>query len=485
MAVLLLLIGSPYIGITQVSPAEGLILNYRVIGFSVPAVGGATTYTLDIADGSYPNETEFRKHVTISVTGTSNKIIGKVPAFGGQYTWAITAAGKNVVAPIDEIHHFSTGISPDVDTNNTRLRVMRKAAKYKDAHVFVDGNSALYDMQGQPVWYLPNSVVGGNIEVRDLKLTSVGTITFLAGETAYEIGYNGNVLWKSRGSGAGNGDTTDHYHHEVTRLKNGHYMLLGNEYVADAGAAPGAEKKPFGTVVEYNAKGNLAWSWKSSVYFAGSDIYNRKDAAGQPKVNVHENSFYFDEKERVVYLSFKNISRILKIAYPGGNVLNAWGEVFKEGMPGKGNGLFSEQHGIKKVQHGYLALFNNNMANIDAVPKLIIMQEPTIPNGALKKVWEFDCPVAKVNGKKPQRGILTSGGNIMELPDNSLFATMCHPYWNLFIVGRNKQLLWEAQPEKWNKVEQKWLTASSYRGSIIVDKKEFENLVWGGSPSTP
>ncbi len=32
-------------------------------------------------------------------------------------------------------------------------------------------------------------------------------------------------------SGAVSGDTEEHFHHEFTRLHNGHYMVLGNEYV--------------------------------------------------------------------------------------------------------------------------------------------------------------------------------------------------------------------------------------------------------------
>ena len=41
--------------------------------------------------------------------------------------------------------------------------------------------------------------------------------------------------------------------------------------------------------------------------------------------DVHENAFFFDEKNKVIYISFKYISTIIKLKYPEGIVLNTYG----------------------------------------------------------------------------------------------------------------------------------------------------------------
>ena len=56
-------------------------------------------------------------------------------------------------------------------------------------------------------------------------------------------------------------------------------------------------KTKFGTLIEYDEEGNVVWYWKSSDYFATSDLAYYTLAKDEPSIDVHENSFYFDEKE--------------------------------------------------------------------------------------------------------------------------------------------------------------------------------------------
>src|ERR1019366_9933437 len=97
------------------------------------------------------------------------------------YTWRVIYTVKNGKVTKSAFNHFSTSCIPEVDTNQLRLRVLKRAVKYKDAYVFIDGHKALYDMNGFPVWYLPmkEDVQIGKSEVRDLKLSPQGTITYL------------------------------------------------------------------------------------------------------------------------------------------------------------------------------------------------------------------------------------------------------------------------------------------------------------------
>ena len=479
--------------LAQILPIEGKALHYRLIGYSFPSEQQIINYKLEIAAGNCITEDSFKKNIIKTISAKKNKIIAEVPSFGSQYTWRVIYTGKNSTATKSEFHHFSTTIVSNIDTTVTRLRIIKPAVKYKDAYVFLDGNRALYDITGNPIWYLPNieDSFKGNGMLSDIKLSPQGTITFLLKDQAYEINYN---------NGAISGETSEHYHHEFTRLNNGHYMVLGNEFrlysgnispsidtgsrmanddkIKQGNKNPFHPKTEFGTLIEYDAKGNVTWSWKSSDYFIGSDLEYYKPPNRTPVIDVHENSFFFDEKNKTIYISFRNISRIIKIKYPEGTVLNTYGEIYKPGIPEKGNGLFCNQHSCRISQSGNLYLFNNNFCNMGD-PSVIMMQEPAPGKGNLKIVWEYKCPVDDTYAAK-----FPSGGNAIELPDQSMFVSTGSQYNKLFIVSRDKKLLWSAVPEQNTRGNGKWNSIHQYK-ACIISRKELEHLIWNAKSIQP
>ncbi len=488
--------------LSQVLPKEGSVLNYRLIGFSPPALQTTGSYELQIATGNYTSFDSFKKNISLRLPYKNRKIIGEVPLFGKAYTWTVADVQKKGVN--GELHHFSTGSTNGVDTTLTRLRVLQKATKYKDAYVFLDGTRVLYDMDGNAVWYLPD-VDGTHIEkpiLRDLKLSPAGTITFLFEElNAYEVNYNGDVLWKAPNDGKISGYTSEMYHHEFTRLANGHYMILGCELEQWNMKMPSATdssftifhegsrsrdssamrypKVPFGTVIEYDEKGNVVWSWKSSDYFRRSDIYYHKGRANRPEIAVHENSFYFDEKDSILYIGFRNISRILKVKYPEGTVLNSYGELYKQDVPESGNGLFCHQHSVRRSESGYLYLYNNNICSHGAsLPEILKLEEPSPGSSDLKKIWAYQCTLEDVDTTLKGFHQFPTGGNVTELPDHSLLANMSTTYSKVFILSDKKKILWSAIPEKWNPVDKRWDMIYDYRASLITSRQDLEQLIW-------
>lgn len=503
LSLLFLLFFTPFWGFTQISPKEGSKLNYRLIGFAFPAIQQVNNYTIEIATGNYYSTDSFEKKITITLNTKKNKLITEVPSFGKEYTWRTASSTKSGII-YSSLNHFSTLSVPNVDTNIIRLRIIDTAVTNKDAYVFLDATRALYDMAGHPVWYLPD-IEGMSSEkypFRDLKLSPFGSITFLFDERgAYEINYNADILWKAPDKGIVSGDSIEHYHHELTKLNNGHYMVLGYENEFWNGKLPATndssfviipKKKikkeendsiyqtiTFGTVIEYDEKGNIVWSWKSSQYFKGSDIYYHKNKKGQPDISPHANSFYFDQKNNFVYVSFRDISRIVKVKYPEGTVDNVYGEIFRPGVKEKGNGLFCSQHSVGISEDGLLYLFNNNLCDSGAFPKVIMMKEPTTKSGSLEKVWEYECKVKGIDpNNRPRQYYFWFGGNSFELPDQSIFISMSSLYSKMLIVSKDKKVLWSAIPEKWNSSSKSWDLVLQYKASIITNEAKLEQLIW-------
>lgn len=464
-------------------PAENAVLNYRIVGFTFPITNGTIQYTIQVARGRYNSIDSFKKNVIIVQHSAANRIACELPAFGTEYTWMVIAAGKNREDAV--LHHFATGSVPQTDTAICRLHILQQATQNKDGYVFIDGPGVLYDMNGLPVWYLPvieGRKIAGNTQVRDLKLSPKGTITFLIGEQVYETDYNGTIKWK--------GPEKALYHHEFTRLANGHYMALGNEVlwcrvpdssdtmleIAAREPMPGDSgyvQVEFATIIEYDRVGRKVWSWSSRDHFVSSDIVYHTGSMFRPYISAHGNSFYFDEKKNEIYLSFRNISRIIKIKYATGQVIATYGEQYKPGIAEHGNGLFCGQHSCSKSEYGYLYLFNNNMCNAPASPVILKLKEG---NGKLEKVWEYNCATA--DEQKHERLSCPSGGSVTELPDGRIFACMpCTNYNKLLIVNKNKKELWSALLQRRTKPDEQWESGPTYKASYI-NRAALVQLIW-------
>jgi hypothetical protein len=475
---------------SQLMPKEGAQLNYRLIGFSFPEAEKTGNYILEIAKGDQTNPESFKKHLITTISTTTNRAIVEVPSFGQDYTWRYVSANKEA----GSLHHFKTNMAPNVDTAKMRLRIIKEAEKYKDAYLFTDGNMVLYDMAGHPLWYLPNveGLIAEGSDIRDIKISPFFTITFINGTLAYEINYNGDILWKGPMIGKVNKDKEEYFHHEMTRLSNGHYMILGNEFAQpkvmeedddDNIGKPGF--KPirmvhFGTVIEYDHEGNVVWSWKSSKFLKDKLLYY-PTIPNTPNENApHENAFYFNEKTKMLYVSFRNISQVIKVKYPEGNIVATYGNILKPGD--EKNSIFCEQHSCKITSRGYLTIFNNNICGWpQSKPKLEMFSEPENKSNELKKIWEYEAGPEVSSALVPGGVNKTSGGNLVELPDQSFFASMCSPFANIFIVDRDKQIRWNALPEKRSADGKSWVPAGQYRANIVTDPKQLEGLIWGGN----
>ncbi len=484
----------------QILPKEGSHLNYRLVGFSFPyqKISG-TRCTIEIARGNFNKEDSFSKNIVKNVDANSAKMIVELPYFGVNYTWRTVVAEKGKIPMKSSFHHFITDIVPNVDTTVNRVRVIKSADKYKDAVFLLDGTLTMYDMKGNPLWYLPvNEELNttGDMETRDMNLSPEGTITFM-NKQIFEVDYNANILWKGPVANSGRGGAArENFHHEFTRLKNGHYMVLGFEFVywdtrqtnklalvSEANIGAGRADTNFrrirlGTINEYDGQGKEIWSWHGMQYFNGSDIFYHMMPDGSHNLLTHDNAFYFDEKEGAIYISYKNISRVVKIKYPEGTTINSYGEIYAPGIPEAGNGLFCSQHCCRVDHEGNLFLFNNNECKPGETPSIVVMKQPKTPKEKLSKLWEYVCPIEEADKKDSANYIFRTGGSVQELPDGEIFSSMSTEYSKLFIVNKNKEVLWSAMPEKWSPRKNAWERIGSFKANMICSRKELEKLVW-------
>lgn len=238
------------------------------------------------------------------------------------------------------------------------------------------------------------------------------------------------------------------------------------------------QKIGFSNLVELDEKGHIVWRWNGLDYVTHSDLSFMKNS-DLPILDLdfHQNAFYFDEKNNYIYLSFRDIWRVIKIKYPEGNLVNTYGPIYSANDSVLQGGPFCYQHSCKLSREGYLYLFNNNHCGAGNVPTVMMLRE-TVPGGnGLKKVWEYQCTIEDPVIAHENPGFL-SGGNVQEMPDGPLFVSMGAPYSKVFIVARDKRVLWSAMPERYNVEYGKWgLPIGVYRASIIT-REDLEKLIW-------
>lgn len=479
----------------QILPKNGSILNYRLIGFMHNELKNTTKYTIQIAKGNHNNLDSFKKYTIISKASTSNYTMTEVPEFGINYTWRILIDGNRKLD--SAFYHFSTLMNDRVDTNKYRLKILQPSENYKDMFVSLDGGGVFYDFKGKPIAYIPevNELTGF---VADMGFTKDSTITFNFGPSGREITLNGDILYKLPEYNIVNTNgEPDKYHHAFVKLANGNYMTLGMEFVyskvvstadtsyvllSDSKVRPeGYSMGYYGTIIEFDKEGKVVWYWKDTKNIIGSDFdyYAARNADSVLRFDPHCNSIYYDEKNGFVYMSYRNLNRIIKIDYKTKKIAEVYGENFKQPAFSKGYGYFCNPHGVRRSDKGYIYYFNNNSCNnTDSLPSVVILQEPENEQDSLKKIWEYNCTV---EGDYQKR--FGSGGSVIELSDGSMYVCMGNHFTKMFIVTRNKKVTWSALPERHIETDNIWFPVKQYKTNII-GRKEMEKLIWRAEKNT-
>jgi hypothetical protein len=360
------------------------------------------------------------------------------------------------------------GYSRFADTNLYRWRVIQTPpAEFNGTYVFVDYLRGLYDLQGNRIWSLPNidTIVDDNTIIRDLKATSAGTITFLTYKGAYEIDYNANILWAAPNDGKVSGGTTENYHHEFTRLKNGNYMLTGTETIKKLTASTDTLLVQYETLVEYDSKGAIVWSWKGSEHLPDSLVFKKGMDRGH-NTSMHLNSFYVDEKAGRIYLGYRDLSAVVVISYPSGNILNIYSGQQAQGF------RFHSQHSCRIDKKGNLYMYSNNNAGKHERKEdncISSVGSFKIEGNKLTKQWEYTCDIDSLAAT-----CTNSGGSIEQIEGTDKYLVSMGSVHRNFIIDSKGKIYWNVLTEMKNG-DGKWQPAGTYRISY-VNAKQLERL---------
>lgn len=477
----------------QQLPGEDDTVNYRLAGFYDNKTAGTHSYLLKVAIGRQTNKDDFEKNIIIRQYDTSNKIISILPAFGKEYTWSMSTTGrKKKVITEGRLHHFTTGMIGYVDTAKHRMEIIDKAKHHKDLLVFFSDSKTLYNMQGEALWYLPpiKDIADEFTNVRDIKVTSDATITFLSGKLC-EVDYNGNVIWRKAMNKKVGVDDFVYYHHEFTKRPNERYMAaihntsrvrVNKEDIDTTGRKRSMAQAyktiegityrefPTGGLQEFDSAGTVVWSWilpQTLLYDTG---FITKTPSTIEETSPHLNSFFFDEPNNNIYIGYRNNSSIVKIKYPSGEVLN----VYKGEDPASAD--FSAQHHVTLDRNGNILLFSNNFlvgkdsSTNGRVSHIVSLKEPATGN-KLKKIWDYPCDIDTL-----APAFTGTGGSASQLSDGCILSTM-GTAGRTFIVNKDKEIIWNVLTK--GKIDPDWHNFGQYRVFPVEDRDLLFKIIFG------
>jgi Arylsulfotransferase (ASST) len=431
-------------GRSQIIPAPGAKLNYTQIMFEHPQVKGADAYIIQVAVDTTANT--FAKPIAQRTDSSTAAIISHLQ-FGQEYLWRYCGVANGKKMNWQGPFKFEIIAADCIDTSICRVKVLiNDTGANSGGLIILDRDQSIVDRDGNFVWYMPMDFTAQAVlhshgkpgyGYSDLRITSAGNLTLLAGSQAMEVDLNGNIIWQAPPRSAFSPDTLKldrpyDYHHCFEKLASGNYMVLGRKSVlkpAGSGYNDTAQTIVADEMIlEFDTSGKLVWQWNSDVYFDSVEIKNLmglKPDSGliDLRPGGHLNAFYADEKNGFVYAGFRNVSRVIKIDKKTGQVVCEWGSGMKYHGAPNADGFFKKQHETTLLRDGNMAVFNNSgkCAGADSgmppASSIVIFSQPSDTANS-RLLWQFDCRFDTANN------VSLTGGSIDELKNGNLLAGM-------------------------------------------------------------
>jgi hypothetical protein len=463
----------------SIFPADNSRLHYTTVYFQENFFPGAKKYNLVLGKDSL-----------FSAEDNALKGSGSdLPAFwmhdlewGQNYFWRVDAfdqAGKKIA--FGKVHAFK--ICSIVTDNFDEVKLItrtNKPGKYGTELIAADYARSIFNRDGKAMWTLPaiESVIDRKTQIRDLKMTSQNTITFLAGKTPIEIDFEGNVIWKGPDHFIFEGDTIT-FHHEFKKDNNGNYYILGsrfvyrkllvklpdsivkNEDMVKITDTAVYRKIETSILLKLDKDNKLLWFWDSNDYLQDIDLNYKRSGSGFPNFSSHANAFSVNEEGTMAYVGFRDLSRLVKIEIKTKKVVCSYGEKYPSGEAKFYNNLFRFQHGANITAHNTLLILNNNNVRSGAITSVVEFSDHPAKMKDSVLLWKFGLNFDTLtNGKS------VKGGNVEALQNSNLLV--CAGELNrIFEVTRNKEVVWDAFIYYRTKKDTLWRAFSQYRASAF------------------
>lgn len=376
-----------------VTPGKEETVNYTVVLFEVPRRTDVDSYAFEIR---LADVTKGKGRLLLK-DRKNYFLVKDALEFGRTYLWRYIYydnAGKELFASEDNILNIRGSKLTNYLLYENRVNRF-ESKKELDGYISLD-HGIITDRQGRVVWSFPDDK---REAVRDLKLNEDGNITFIYGPYGYETDLKGNILWRSPDTI--NGYKVLNVHHELRKLDNGNFLTIGERRKDNK-----ENGRMYSFVFEVDRDNKLQWVWDEEKAFAHDSVYRE----------AHLNAAYYNEKEKMLYISNRDLNSIAKIDVRSGKIVWSVGYDYKDGSIYYSQDFFHAQHAISELPDGNILLFNN--AKPQTPSSVQIISQPTTKKAPVM-VWEY-----VFNFDNPFDNYVTKMGDVQPLPNGDLLMCM-------------------------------------------------------------
>ena len=412
-------------------PPEGKLVYAKHVLFVWEADAGASCYQLQVVedseDGSFDNP-------DVNLFDPTHAVIVKDGLdFSADYIWRTRAIiGRGDSLDWSNIHHFSVIDIPDSVRNAFRPEVHIPEAIASGVTLCDPyGIPCAIESDGEVVWYLSGPPGWWTQGQWDFQQLSNGNYLTICQRTLriFDL-YNDTLNFL--------GNRLDEImHHAVFPKSDGNFLALvhsirwvrnGQDSLCWLGD----------DIIEVSLDGRIHWRWSCFDHLSTQD-YDSILFSNVPPDGLfdwtHCNACPLDENEEAIYLSVRNLSRIVKIDYPSGDIIWSIGRDTPSGDVDFGTNLdFHFQHAVSPQPDGTLLLFDNHWLPDAEWSRAIIIDIDFNRDEPAQIVWEFRHEFSSVMGNAYK----LENGNVLINTGQS---------FSFYEVTPERDIVWEVHPD--------------------------------------
>ncbi|MFC2150054.1 aryl-sulfate sulfotransferase [Calditrichota bacterium] len=291
-----------------------------------------------------------------------------------------------------------------------------------------NGILSVIESSGEVVWHQGGRRGwwrNGNLDFRQLKNGNFSSLH--DGYTRIFDIYN-ETIWT-------NEDEIDRGAHHTTYQKadgNVIYLYPRYEYIGE-----GEDRRLYqgDIIIEMNEEYEIVWSWDCFDYLSTEDVDQAVFDASTPNGRfdwTHSNACPMDRNEENIYLSVRNLSRIIKIAYPSGEIQWSMGKEAVSGDLDFGEDLnFIHQHCTDPLEDGKLLFFDNHVDDEKEFSRAMVVDIDPDREEPVQLIRQHYIPFSEGMGSSyylSNENILINTGSTVEFYE---FTSDSHIVWKV------------------------------------------------------
>ncbi len=376
------------LALDNIRPPDGTLLYSKHVLFNWSQIPYSECYQLQIAGdrGNNPFVDELRINI---FDPTHLSIVEEGVEFGEDYIWRYRAINFwSDTSEWSDTYGFRIIDLPDSVADAFELDVYEPELTQPGLNLcFMKRQPFCFTSGGDVIWYRPR-IEDGSEQFFYVQQLPDGNFAGIVNSALkiFDIYHETiNIIYPDGERGV---------HHDAVLKSDGNYLVIFPSY---QWIVKGGDSLYWrgDDILEVKPDGEIVWRWSSWDHFSTED-YDSIDLSRVPPLGqfdwTHANACPIDEEEGAIYFSVRNLSRIVKIAYPDGNIIWSMGRQWPSGDVDFGHEIgFRRQHATEPLGDGNLLFYDNNWepgVPLDSSRAIIVNVDPD-RDEQVRLEWEY------------------------------------------------------------------------------------------------